>query len=91
MIPRSDPYLSGVVFFTALIGSARRKIGDPPLIHTVRHVGYTIDAHARHKGTALVRRAIPQVALEDSDNAVTFPVLHAATDCVQLCGLILMS
>ena len=24
------------------IGRLRRKIGDPPLIHTVRHVGYTI-------------------------------------------------
>src|ERR1043166_3015444 len=30
------------------IGRLRRKIGDPPLIHTVRHVGYTIDAHERH-------------------------------------------
>jgi DNA-binding response OmpR family regulator len=29
------------------IGRLRRKIGDPPLIHTVRHVGYTIDSHAR--------------------------------------------
>ena len=28
------------------IGRLRRKIGDPPLIHTVRHVGYTIDSHA---------------------------------------------
>jgi DNA-binding response OmpR family regulator len=26
------------------IGRLRRKIGDPPLIHTVRHVGYTIQA-----------------------------------------------
>src|SRR6266496_2827199 len=26
------------------IGRLRRKIGDPPLIHTVRHVGYTIDS-----------------------------------------------
>ena len=24
------------------IGRLRKKIGDPPLIHTVRHVGYTI-------------------------------------------------
>jgi DNA-binding response OmpR family regulator len=24
------------------IGRLRRKIGDPPLVHTVRHVGYTI-------------------------------------------------
>ena len=24
------------------IGRLRRKIGEPPLIHTVRHVGYTI-------------------------------------------------
>ena len=24
------------------VGRLRRKIGDPPLIHTVRHVGYTI-------------------------------------------------
>ncbi len=30
------------------IGRLRRKIGDPPLIHTVRHVGYTIDARQRH-------------------------------------------
>ncbi len=30
------------------IGRLRRKIGDPPLIHTVRHVGYTIDACERH-------------------------------------------
>jgi DNA-binding response OmpR family regulator len=30
------------------IGRLRRKIGDPPLIHTVRHVGYTIDARAHH-------------------------------------------
>jgi DNA-binding response OmpR family regulator len=29
------------------IGRLRRKIGDPPLIHTVRHVGYTIDAYKR--------------------------------------------
>jgi DNA-binding response OmpR family regulator len=29
------------------IGRLRRKIGDPPLIHTVRHVGYTIDDHER--------------------------------------------
>src|SRR6516225_7324915 len=26
------------------IGRLRRKVGDPPLIHTVRHVGYTLDA-----------------------------------------------
>jgi DNA-binding response OmpR family regulator len=24
------------------IGRLRKKIGDPPLIHTVRHVGYSI-------------------------------------------------
>jgi DNA-binding response OmpR family regulator len=30
------------------IGRLRRKIGDPPLIHTVRHVGYTIDARGQH-------------------------------------------
>lgn len=30
------------------IGRLRRKIGDPPLIHTVRHVGYTIDARDHH-------------------------------------------
>jgi DNA-binding response OmpR family regulator len=34
------------------IGRLRKKIGDPPLIHTVRHVGYTtcesaVDAHGR--------------------------------------------
>jgi DNA-binding response OmpR family regulator len=28
------------------IGRLRRKIGDPPLIHTVRHVGYTIHESA---------------------------------------------
>jgi DNA-binding response OmpR family regulator len=26
------------------IGRLRKKIGDPPLIHTIRHVGYTIDS-----------------------------------------------
>jgi len=26
------------------IGRLRKKIGDPPLIHTVRHVGYTINS-----------------------------------------------
>jgi len=26
------------------IGRLRRKIGEPPLIHTVRHVGYTIES-----------------------------------------------
>jgi two-component system OmpR family response regulator/two-component system copper resistance phosphate regulon response regulator CusR len=26
------------------IGRLRRKIGDPPLIQTVRHVGYSIDS-----------------------------------------------
>jgi two-component system OmpR family response regulator/two-component system copper resistance phosphate regulon response regulator CusR len=26
------------------IGRLRKKIGGPPLIHTVRHVGYTIDS-----------------------------------------------
>src|SRR5205085_7640595 len=30
------------------IGRLRRKIGDPPLIPTVRHVVYTIDAVERH-------------------------------------------
>src|SRR5437773_8567999 len=30
------------------IGRLRRKIGDPPLIHTVRYVGYTIDAREHH-------------------------------------------
>jgi len=30
------------------IGRLRRKIGDPSLIHTVRHVGYTIDAGEQH-------------------------------------------
>jgi DNA-binding response OmpR family regulator len=29
------------------IGRLRRKIGDPQLIHTVRHVGYMIDARER--------------------------------------------
>ena len=30
------------------IGRLRRKIGDPPLIHTVRHVGYSIESRERH-------------------------------------------
>ena len=30
------------------IGRLRKKMGDPPLIHTVRHVGYTIDTCERH-------------------------------------------
>src|SRR5262249_7524609 len=30
------------------IGRLRKKIGDPPLIHTVRHVGYTIDSRPCH-------------------------------------------
>jgi DNA-binding response OmpR family regulator len=29
------------------VGRLRKKIGDPPLIHTVRHVGYTIDSRHR--------------------------------------------
>jgi DNA-binding response OmpR family regulator len=29
------------------ISRLRRKIGNPPLIHTVRHVGYTIDSRDR--------------------------------------------
>ncbi len=29
------------------IGRLRKKIGDPPLIHTVRHVGYTIASRDR--------------------------------------------
>ena len=29
------------------IGRLRRKIGDPPLIHTIRHVGYTIESRDR--------------------------------------------
>jgi hypothetical protein len=27
------------------IGRLRKKIGDPPLIHTVRHVGYTMHSY----------------------------------------------
>ena len=27
------------------IGRLRKKIGDPPLVYTVRHLGYTIDSH----------------------------------------------
>jgi len=30
------------------VGRLRRKIGDPPLIQTVRHVGYTIDSGEHH-------------------------------------------
>ncbi len=33
------------------IGRLRKKIGDPPLIHTVRHVGYTIDESITPAGT----------------------------------------
>jgi DNA-binding response OmpR family regulator len=33
------------------IGRLRRKISDPPLIHTVRHVGYTIDSREEKVGT----------------------------------------
>jgi DNA-binding response OmpR family regulator len=28
------------------IGRLRKKLGNPPLIHTVRHVGYMIDSRA---------------------------------------------
>lgn len=28
------------------IGRLRKKLGDPPLIHTVRHVGYSMSEHA---------------------------------------------
>lgn len=30
------------------IGRLRKKIGDPPLIRTVRHVGYSIDSREHH-------------------------------------------
>ena len=30
------------------IGRLRKKLGNPPLIHTVRHVGYMIDSRACH-------------------------------------------
>src|SRR5437867_113839 len=30
------------------VGRLRRKIGDPPLIHTVRHVGYSIEPREQH-------------------------------------------
>ena len=29
------------------IGRLRMKLGDPPMIHTVRHVGYTIDSRPK--------------------------------------------
>lgn len=32
----------GTKLAEVFIGRLRKKIGDPPLIHTVRHVGYTI-------------------------------------------------
>jgi DNA-binding response OmpR family regulator len=35
------------------IGRLRKKLGEPPLIHTIRHVGYTI---GRPKGKIRVRR-----------------------------------
>jgi DNA-binding response OmpR family regulator len=33
------------------IGRLRKKIGEPPLIHTVRHVGYTICGPIAFSGT----------------------------------------
>ncbi len=36
------------------IGRLRKKLGEPPLIHTIRHVGYTI---GRPEGKIPVRRA----------------------------------
>ncbi len=33
------------------VGRLRKKIGDPPLIHTVRHVGYTIRGPITLSGT----------------------------------------
>ena len=42
------------------IGRLRKKIGDPPLIHTVRHVGYTI------------RESISSPSVQQSNNGVTF-------------------
>jgi len=36
------------------IGRLRKKLGEPPLIHTIRHVGYTI---GRPEGKIHVRRA----------------------------------
>jgi DNA-binding response OmpR family regulator len=35
------------------IGRLRKKLGEPPLIHTIRHVGYTIGGH---EGKIPVRR-----------------------------------
>jgi len=35
------------------IGRLRKKLGEPPLIHTIRHVGYTI---GRPEGKIPVRR-----------------------------------
>jgi hypothetical protein len=35
------------------IGRLRKKLGEPPLIHTIRHVGYTI---GRPEGKIRVRR-----------------------------------
>jgi DNA-binding response OmpR family regulator len=35
------------------IGRLRKKLGEPPLIQTIRHVGYTID---RPEGKIPVRR-----------------------------------
>ena len=40
------------------IGRLRMKLGDPPMIHTVRHVGYTIDSRPkplRHRNCGMPR------------------------------------
>jgi two-component system OmpR family response regulator/two-component system copper resistance phosphate regulon response regulator CusR len=36
------------------IGRLRKKLGEPPLIQTIRHVGYTID---RPEGKIPIRRS----------------------------------
>ena len=48
------------------IGGLRRKIKDPPLIHTVRHVGYMIANQA------------PLPASRKSNNRVTFQIRRVA-------------
>ena len=44
-------------FVEVFIGRLRKKIGDPPLIHTVRDVGYTIDSR-RAVGTLQPKRSL---------------------------------
>jgi DNA-binding response OmpR family regulator len=41
------PHEYGTKLVEVFIGRLRKKIGEPPLIHTVRHVGFTIREPAK--------------------------------------------